>query len=89
MVVKTLTITESAYEKIKRLKHGDESFSELFTRLAEQKMNVAEKFFGVAKLSPAEVEEWRKQTVAIRGEISHSLSKRQEKFRIRMKELNG
>ncbi|MBS3125350.1 hypothetical protein J4211_03810 [Candidatus Woesearchaeota archaeon] len=33
MVTKTITITEDAYDAIKRMKRGDESFSELFKRM--------------------------------------------------------
>jgi hypothetical protein len=36
MTTKTITITESAYERLSALKRDDESFSDLITRLAEQ-----------------------------------------------------
>ena len=34
MTSKTITVTEKAYEEIKRLKHPNESFSEVLIRLA-------------------------------------------------------
>lgn len=39
-MVKTLTVTEDAYDSLKRLKMGDESFSQVIKRIAGQKMKV-------------------------------------------------
>ena len=46
MATKTITITEEAYDFLKKLKQKDESFTHLFTRLAKEK-GVAEKYFGI------------------------------------------
>lgn len=49
MTVKTITITENAYEKIKRLKREGESFSELFLRLSAEKRSTAHSIYGILK----------------------------------------
>ena len=46
MVVKTITITEHAYEMLKRLKNKDESFSDVITRVAKNRSELG-KFFGL------------------------------------------
>ncbi|HLC65067.1 MAG TPA: antitoxin VapB family protein [Candidatus Nanoarchaeia archaeon] len=81
MAVKTLTITEDAYNKIRYLKHGDESFSELFTRIAEEKMNVAGRFFGMADLSHKEAMEWRESLRKYKREFTASFEKKQRKIK--------
>lgn len=61
MVVKTITITEEAYEKVKGLKKEDESFSQLFIRIVNgQKINIRD-FLGVMKLSEKEAKEWKEE----------------------------
>ena len=45
MAVKTITVTESAYYAVNRLKEKNESFSELFLRIAKRKP--LSSFFGV------------------------------------------
>ena len=61
MVVKTITVTEEAYEKMKGLKKNDESFSQLFIRIVNgQKVNITD-FFGVLKLSDRELKDWREE----------------------------
>lgn len=49
MAVKTLTITEGAYERLKRLKREGESFSELFLRLSDEKRSTALSIYGILK----------------------------------------
>lgn len=49
MTVKTITITENAYEKIKRLKRENESFSELFLRLSGEKRSTGRSIYGLLK----------------------------------------
>ena len=46
MTIKSLTITENAYEALKTLKYGDESFSDVILRLSHEKVGSAAKFFG-------------------------------------------
>lgn len=88
MAVKTLTITEQAYNKIKSMKEGDESFSDLFLRIASGNINVAKRFFGVAHLSEEEIKNWRKSLYESR-ELNNKLDlDRQKNFQKRIKELN-
>lgn len=87
MAIKTVTITEQAYNKIKRLKKENESFSDLFTRIAEEKLNVASRFLGLAKLSEKELNEWRKNLAENKRAFSFDFEKSQRKLQKRMREL--
>lgn len=88
MVVKTLTITEQAYNKIKLMKEGDESFSELFLRIASGNINVAKRFFGAAHLSEEDIKNWRK-TVTENKALDKELDlKKQKNLQKRIQELN-
>lgn len=87
MVVKTLTITEEAYTKMKRLKKDNESFSDLFNRLADQRLNVASRFRGIIKLSSQELSEWRKNLVTSKRFFSEQAAKKEKKLQARMREL--
>src|SRR3989338_2210071 len=49
MVIKSLTITEEAYNSLKRLKYGDESFSEVIIRMSNGKVAPLEKYLGILK----------------------------------------
>lgn len=49
MPVKTITITETAYEDIKKLKRENESFSELFLRLSREKRSTGRSIYGILK----------------------------------------
>ncbi len=87
MVVKTLTITEEAYNKMKRLKKESESFSDLFNRLADQRLNVASRFRGLVKMSSQEIDEWRKNLVESKKVFSEHALKKEKKLQTRMREL--
>jgi predicted CopG family antitoxin len=54
MAVKTITITTKAYEAIKRMKRADESFSELFLRIAPARVD-ARSLYGMLKDNPKEL----------------------------------
>ena len=82
MVVKTITVTEDAYESLKRLKHEDESFSEVIKRLAGKKMLVKD-LLGILKKSPEEHEEFIKRVKRIREEMSKDMGERIERVRAR------
>ena len=81
MTTKTITITEDAYNKIKHLKHENESFSKLFTRLTKEKHGNIDRFFGILKAKPAEIEKRRKHIVDIRNELSRDFEERIKKLR--------
>lgn len=74
MGVKTLTITEEAYELLSREKKGKESFSEVIKRLARERGELKDSF-GAWTMTDQEEERiffglkknWKKTTQAIRG----------------------
>ena len=76
MVIKSLTITEGAYEALKTLKHGDESFSDIILRLSSDKIGYAAKFFGALKTSDEEVRKWKNRIKERHIEIEKEFSKR-------------
>lgn len=49
MVIKSLTITEDAYDVLKRIKHSDESFSNVIIRIGQEKTVDVKKYFGILK----------------------------------------
>jgi predicted CopG family antitoxin len=73
MGVKTLTITEEAYELLSREKKGKESFSEVIKRLARERGELKDSF-GAWTMTDEEEErifsalkkDWRNATLAIR-----------------------
>ena len=81
MTIKSLTITENAYDALKAMKHGDESFSEAILRLAKGRMNHIERHFGIMKLSEHDAEEWNKQIKYRRKGIDKEFYERQNKFK--------
>jgi len=88
MAVKTLTITEQAYNRIKSMKEGDESFSELFLRITSGNINVAKRFFGAARLSEEDIKKWR-NTVTENRRLDNEIDiKKQKSLQKRIKELN-
>ena len=83
MVVKTITITEKAYEAIKRLKMGDESFSELFMRLSAKPLRVKD-LCGALKHTPEEAEAFRRRVQQIHEDLGKGLQKRIDDVRTRL-----
>ena len=49
MTIKTITVTEDAYNAIKKMKLGDESFSDLFLRIGEGNLKIKD-LIGALKL---------------------------------------
>jgi len=62
MAIKSLTITEHAYNALKAVKCGDESFSDVIIRLSKEKVGAAAKFVGALKISDKEYDDWRSST---------------------------
>ena len=62
-MVKTITITEEAYERVKAQKMPDESFSELFTRRFPRQLKLRDIMgalsSGNTELDTKEAQEWR------------------------------
>ena len=52
-MVKTITVTNDAYEALKKLKMGDESFSEVIRRVAKPTFNIKD-YFGILPREGAE-----------------------------------
>jgi len=80
MTVKTITITENAYNMLKGMKHGDESFSEVIARIGSEKKSIVD-FLGLLKDSGESVEEMQKRVKETRKRISESIRKRHDRFR--------
>lgn len=78
MAIKSLTITEEAYNVLKARKHGDESFSEVIVRIGRNKVGAAAKFFGVLKGMDAEGFEDRIKRR--RADIEKEVAQRRKRF---------
>lgn len=87
MTVKTITITEDAYETIRRLKIDDESFSNLFKRLGERYATFKD-IRGVMKHTPDEAKEFAERAKKIREKLGKSMKERVENVRSRYKRFN-
>jgi len=74
MAVKTITITEDAYDCIKNLKHENESFSDLFKRLAKERA-VASKYFGILK---GDVDDAQRRVLSVREKLTEDIKKRED-----------
>jgi len=72
-MVRTITITGEAYDKIKAIKKESESFSEFFTRIAEEKKGNIRGFFGLLKLSESEIAKERVRWAETRKKLSKEL----------------
>ena len=83
MAVKTITVIEEAYEVMKRMKHGDESFSELFMRISNEKGNAVNRFFGSIKMLSEEAGIRREHYKKMREDMSKDFEKRKNKLTIR------
>ncbi len=80
MGVKTLTITEEAYELLARKKRGKESFSEVIKRLPRERVELSDSF-GAWSMSQQEEENtlfsslgknWNRTTSKIQGRRAQS-----------------
>ncbi len=75
MTVKTITITENAYNALKQLKHSDESFSEVILRTTLKKAT-AEDWLGLFPGTSEEAEKQRKAARNLRVKISKQIRER-------------
>jgi predicted CopG family antitoxin len=81
-MVKTITITEEAYERIKSNKLPNESFSKMFMREFEKKLNISEipKFLSNLDFSENDVDELRKGVNKFRKDFDKDFRRRQDVF---------
>lgn len=84
MTVKTITVTEEAYEALKRLKMENESFSEGIMRVSQQKTNPVTAYFGILKNSRKKLDELRESVKKGRLEFDKEARERGEKIRKRI-----
>ena len=81
MVIKSLTITEDAYNALKTLKYDSESFSDVILRLSKEKIGLAAKFFGKLKISNKESKEWESRLKKRREEIQREFNERSKNIK--------
>lgn len=81
MTIKSLTITEGAYETLKRIKHGDESFSDVILRIGTEKKNHLDKYVGILKMSNSEVAEVLQGIKKRRKEMDIEFTQKQERLK--------
>ncbi len=87
MAIKTITVTENAYDTIKRLKSEDESFSDLFLRLGERYLTINQ-VRGILNATPEDAAAFSKRVKQIREELGKGMEKRMENVRSRFKHNN-
>lgn len=87
MAIKTITVTEQAYDVIKRLKNAEESFSELFMRIGSRQLTVKD-IAGVLKQTPEESEKLRRRVHEVHERIGVGIQKRINDVRSRLKRFN-
>lgn len=80
MVIKSLTITEDAYDALKAMKRGDESFSDTVIRITRNRALVVERMFGALKMSEKEADELVKNIKKRREESDREYRKRRERL---------
>ena len=71
MATKTITITESSYNRLKSLKRGDESFSELIERITAAESDPLSGFGALA-----DVEGYAESVEEARAELNRDFEKR-------------
>jgi len=80
MVIKSLTITEDAYNRLKAMKMGNESFSEAIVRISNNKVGAAAKFFGAFK--GTDTEGFKRRIKERRDEIEREVVQRRKRFHL-------
>jgi len=84
MTVKTITVTEDAYNAMKNMKKTDESFSDLFIRLGSRPIQLKD-IVGILKHTPEEAEEFRRRVLGARERLNKDLARHIEDVRSRFK----
>ena len=79
-MVKTITVTDDAYEMLKKMKSGDESFSEVIKRVAKPQLNLRD-YFGI--LPKEDAEKVQKALKERRLSISKDIEERRKRVHSR------
>ena len=79
-MVKTITVTDDAYEMLKRMKTGDESFSEVIRRVAEPRIRLKD-YLGV--LPKDDLERARKALHERKASFSRDIEERRKRVHSR------
>ncbi|MBI2631892.1 hypothetical protein HYW75_02730 [Candidatus Pacearchaeota archaeon] len=87
MVVKTITVTEEAYNALKHLKKDEQSFSEIIIEISSEKKGDISGFLGILKNKSKELAEMRKEIKKRKGEINKESSEREKKIRKRLNDI--
>ncbi|MBI4140804.1 antitoxin VapB family protein [Candidatus Woesearchaeota archaeon] len=87
MVVKTITVTEDAYDAMHHLKHEGESFSELFLRLSSKPILVKD-IVGILQHTPEEARAFAERVKKIHEELGKGWEERIADVRARLKRHN-
>lgn len=80
MAIKSLTITEDAYETLKRLKYQEESFSEVILRMGKGNTETVEKYFGILKESKIDAKAWKENIRKEREKVDKEYVEKQRKI---------
>lgn len=87
MVVKTITVTEEAYNALKHLKKSEQSFSEIIIEISSEKKGDISSFLGILKNKSKKLAEMRKEIKKRRGELDKEYSERERKIRRRLNDI--
>ncbi len=72
-MVKTITVTDEAYDALKKLKESEESFSKVIIRVAKTKKTDLRRFLGT--ISDKEADEIRERIHKTRKNISEEIER--------------
>ena len=79
-MVKTITVTDDAYEMLKKMKSGDESFSEVIKRVAKPRVNLRD-YFGI--LPKEDAEKAQKRLRETKASFSRDMEERRKRVHSR------
>lgn len=82
MAVKTITVTEDAYEALKGLKHENESFSEAIKRMAGKKLRIRD-LWGALVETPEEMSAFAKRVKEAHEELGKGFDERMKHVHFR------
>jgi predicted CopG family antitoxin len=83
MSVKTITVTEDAYNTIKNLKRPDESFSDLFLRIGHKQLTLKD-IRGALKTTLADADELMERVQHVRKGLRAGFERRIADVRTRL-----